>query len=651
VVTGAGSGMGRELVRQLAEQGCAVAACDWNADSVAEVAGDGVTAHVCDVSDEAQVLRFRDELLAAHGREHVDLVFSNAGVGGGGSFVTSSRQEWERTFAVDWWGVYHCARAFLPLLIASGDGVLVNTSSVNGLWASLGPGRPNTAYSAAKFAVRGFTEGLIEDLRTHAPQVRVVLVLPGHVGTDIVANTRRAHGLPEASQLSDAEVERLIPAATRAQLVQAGLLTDGISADDLRRLIGRLENDFRDKAPLSAARAATIILDGVRSGAWRILVGDDAAMIDARVRANPEAAYDYAELFRGAGQSLPDCRHPAGPARCQQDMHILPLLSAVTVSAVTVSAVTVSAAMVATALAVTSWHPAELVPLDAAPSSAPYYVIDAGLTVSGGAGVAVVDGFTGTTVATVLGPGHRPISVIGAADDDRTFILATTASFYELRLESNGKPEWLTAVRGKLPPAGIGSQSAVSPDGRLVAYTTASGIKVGSLVTGASRSWTTGSDGTPSNLSWAGDRYLAFELGSSIRELDTWVPGHSLLSSRVLPVKAPASDGMLSGLFNPLITPDGSKLFAAAWTGPAGTITAEIEEFSVRTGKLIGVVMPPAGMAGHGDPCQVVWTDRDGTHLMADCGTDAIISDGVRTSASLSLPDTSGTSFGSGLAW
>jgi NAD(P)-dependent dehydrogenase (short-subunit alcohol dehydrogenase family) len=133
------------------------------------------------------------------GKLDVDLVFANAGIGGAASFVTDSREEWERTFAVDFWGVYYCARAFLPLLIASGDGVLVNTSSVNGLWAALGPGIPNTAYCTAKFAVRGFTEALIEDLRTNTPQVRVAVVLPGHVGTDILANSARAHAKPEAA--------------------------------------------------------------------------------------------------------------------------------------------------------------------------------------------------------------------------------------------------------------------------------------------------------------------------------------------------------------------------------------------------------------------------------------------------------------------
>jgi NAD(P)-dependent dehydrogenase (short-subunit alcohol dehydrogenase family) len=306
VVTGGGSGMGRELVRQLAAEGCSVAACDWHPDTVAETvalaradapSGVLVTGHDCDVSDEAQVLRFRDELLEQHARGHVDLVFANAGIGGAGSFVKDSREEWERTFAVDFWGVYYCARAFLPLLIASGDGVLVNTSSVNGLWAALGPGTPNTAYSTAKFAVRGFTEALIEDLRTNAPQVRVAVVLPGHVGTDIMGNSLRAHG-KEPERMSEAQLEEMIPVGARARLTAAGLLRQDASAEDLRQMLIRINNDFRDKAPVSAAQAATVILDGVRAGAWRILIGRDAATIDAAVRAKPEAAYDYAELFK-----------------------------------------------------------------------------------------------------------------------------------------------------------------------------------------------------------------------------------------------------------------------------------------------------------------------------------------------------------------
>ncbi len=303
VVTGGGSGMGRELVRQLAAQGCSVATCDVHAEAVEETAamalegapsGVRVTSHECDVADEAQVLQFRDELLEAHASDHVDVVFSNAGIGGGSSFVNDPRESWERTFMVDFWGVYYCARAFLPLLIASGDGVLVNTSSVNGFWATLGPGMPNHAYCTAKFAVKGFTEGLIEDLRLNAPQVRVAVVMPGHVGTDIVLNSMLANDmLPESDDMTEAQRQ------ARDRLVEGGMLPQGASAEDLRRFLMQMGTDFRDKAPLSAAGAATIILDGVRSGAWRILVGDDAVMLDENVRANPGAAYDYQELFAG----------------------------------------------------------------------------------------------------------------------------------------------------------------------------------------------------------------------------------------------------------------------------------------------------------------------------------------------------------------
>ncbi len=312
VVTGGGSGMGRELARQLAEQGCSVAACDLNADAVAETADVAraaappqvrVSAHQCDVSDERRMQQFRDELLAEHAADHVDLVFSNAGIGGGESFVAGPREVWERVFAVDWWGTYYCARVFLPLLIASDDGILVNTSSVNGFWASIGPGIPQTAYCTAKFAVRGFTEALIEDLRVNAPHVKVAVVLPGHVGTDIILNSLRARGLPDPQDMSDDQVEEVLPSRARSALISAGALPEGASDDDVRQLLERMNANFRDKAPVSAAAAATTILDGVRSGSWRILIGDDAKMIDAAVRANPEASYDYDQLFGGAGDT------------------------------------------------------------------------------------------------------------------------------------------------------------------------------------------------------------------------------------------------------------------------------------------------------------------------------------------------------------
>ena len=295
--------MGRELVVQLAEAGCAVATCDVNATSLQETLaraeaaapeGTRVTVHTCDVSDEAQVLAFRDEVVSAHG-DALELLFNNAGIGGGGSLVADAREDWERTFGVDFWGVYYCTRAFLPNLMAASEARLVNTSSVNGFWASIGPGMPHTAYSTAKFAVKGLSESLIEDFRVNAPHVGVSVVMPGHIGTDIVANSRRYFGRSEPDALTDEELD-----TTRQMLARRGMDQGAMSADQLRGMVKMLEEGFRDSAPLDAAGAARIILDGVLAGRWRILVGEDAERLDEQVRADPEAAYDY----QGVGLSL-----------------------------------------------------------------------------------------------------------------------------------------------------------------------------------------------------------------------------------------------------------------------------------------------------------------------------------------------------------
>jgi NAD(P)-dependent dehydrogenase (short-subunit alcohol dehydrogenase family) len=280
VVTGGASGMGRELVVQLATEGCHVAMCDMSVEEMAEsrrlaldVAPDGtvITTHLCDVSDEASMLAFRDAVVEQHSTDHVNLLFNNAGIGGGGSIITDDRAVWERTFDVCWGGVYLGVRTFMPLVIASDEGHIVNTSSVNGFWASIGPDRPHTAYSAAKFAVKGFSEALITDLRVNAPHVKVSVVMPGHIGTAIVENSMR-HG---AHELDMEAVE----------------------------MVKVMSDMFRDQAPMTAAEAATEILDGVRNDRWRILVGDDARKLDAAVRADPEIAYDgltLGELTSGA---------------------------------------------------------------------------------------------------------------------------------------------------------------------------------------------------------------------------------------------------------------------------------------------------------------------------------------------------------------
>ena len=296
VVTGGGTGMGRELTRQLAAEGCSVAICDVSDDNMAETqrlagaeatAGARITTHPCDVSDERQVLAFRDAVLAQHATDHVNLLFNNAGIAGGGSFVRDDRGEWERTFNVCWYGVYYCTRAFLPLLIASDEGCIVNTSSVNGFWASIGPSVSHTAYSTAKFAVKGFTEALVTDLRLNAPHVKAVLVMPGHIGTSIILNSSRVLGKPDALDASAEDVARM-----REMLTRRGLPADALTDDQLRAALHQMAVFFRDNAPVSAAQAATIILDGVRNDTWRVLVGDDAKVLDRMVRESPELAYE-----------------------------------------------------------------------------------------------------------------------------------------------------------------------------------------------------------------------------------------------------------------------------------------------------------------------------------------------------------------------
>ena len=239
-----------------------------------------------DVSDEAQVLAFQRAVAEAHETDHVHLLFNNAGIGGGGSFVGDQRDDWDKTFAVCWNGVYYCTRAFLPMLLASPEGHVVNTSSVNGFWASLGPRSAHTAYSAAKFAVKGFSEALINDFRLNAPHLQVSLVMPGHIGTSIVINSGRILG-HDPKEMSDEEIE-----AERDRMQRFGFPLESATTDQIRQGLQLIGETFRDNAPLTAAEAATIILDGVRQNRWRILVGEDAHVLDELVRDDPEQAYE-----------------------------------------------------------------------------------------------------------------------------------------------------------------------------------------------------------------------------------------------------------------------------------------------------------------------------------------------------------------------
>jgi len=292
VVTGGGTGMGRELVLQLAAQDCAVATCDVSEENLAETAqlcrdegvpGEVLT-HLADVADHGQMREFADRVGAW--RPAVHLLFNNAGIGGGGSFVAGGSHEWERTFSICWGGVYNGTRVFMDLLMAADQGHVVNTSSVNGFWASLGPLTPHTAYSAAKFAVKGFTEALITDFRINAPHLSASVVMPGHIGTSIAINSSKLLGR-DPKELTEAQLVQV-----RENLAKVGLDPSGLSDEDLKVAMQAQAESFRDNAPMSAAEATRVILAGVARGDWRILVGEDAQILDQMVREDPEVAYE-----------------------------------------------------------------------------------------------------------------------------------------------------------------------------------------------------------------------------------------------------------------------------------------------------------------------------------------------------------------------
>ena len=294
VITGGGSGMGRELVIQLSAAGCHVAMCDISQESMDEttalarsVAADTVrvTSFVADVADAAAMDAFADHVRASLATASIDLLFNNAGIGGAGSFVNDDPAEWDRVFGVCWGGVLNGLRSFLPMLMAAERGHVVNTSSINGMWACLGPTGAHTSYSAAKFAVRGLTEALNVDFRVNAPHLTASVVMPGHIGTQIARNSMIAMGL-DPKTLSDAAVSEL-----RAAIERTGIDLSGASDEDIRNLMQMRVELFENAAPTTAAQAATAILDAVKSGEWRILVGPDAVVLDQALRERPTEVY------------------------------------------------------------------------------------------------------------------------------------------------------------------------------------------------------------------------------------------------------------------------------------------------------------------------------------------------------------------------
>ncbi|GIF49213.1 NADP-dependent 3-hydroxy acid dehydrogenase YdfG [Asanoa ferruginea] len=256
VITGAASGIGRALAQRLSAAGCPVAVADIDESGLKEQFNGPVLRRVLDVRDAAAVKEFAGEVRSwAPGR--IGAVFNNAGVAIGSTVLGAVAEDDDWLHSINFQGVVNGVRAFLPILVAQDSGAMVNTSSVYGLI-----GVPNqSAYCAAKFAVRGFTEALRQELR--GTGVRAVTIHPGGVKTNIARNAR-----------------------FRADPEGRGRTHEQIAAE------------FDAIARTTPERAAEIIHKGVDRGKARILVGPDAYLVDALARLAPTHYFDIIARLR-----------------------------------------------------------------------------------------------------------------------------------------------------------------------------------------------------------------------------------------------------------------------------------------------------------------------------------------------------------------
>lgn len=262
VVTGAGSGIGRELAVELSRRGARVSGCDVSETGLKETAGrvEGeLHAAVVDMGDREAVLAYAEEVVAHFGS--VNHVYNNAGIAFNGSVLESEWSDYERVLRVNLNGVIHGTQAFLPHLLASGDGHVVNVSSLNGYLAQ--PGLSH--YCTAKFAVRGFTETLRAEMLLEGHPVKVSVVHPGGVATAISSS---------ALEWARSSGREITPAHEARQRTYTEKLLK-----------------------LPADKAARIIVDGVEKGRARIRVGNDAIAVDRLVRLAPATATKVAVLL------------------------------------------------------------------------------------------------------------------------------------------------------------------------------------------------------------------------------------------------------------------------------------------------------------------------------------------------------------------
>lgn len=234
VVTGAAGGIGRAIAAELSVRGCHLALADIDETRLSEVAlqlarpGLRISVHRLDVSDREAVAALPDRVIQEHAA--VDLLVNNAGVALGGTFEQGSEADFEWLFGINFWGVVRMTRAFLPLLHRSDDARLVNLSSLYGLIAP--PGQ--TAYSAAKFGVRGFSEALRHELARS--KIGVTVVHPGGIATSIARNARVPQG---ATPDQTARAKKQIEAMLKMPPEQAGkIIVRGVEARKPRILVG-----------------------------------------------------------------------------------------------------------------------------------------------------------------------------------------------------------------------------------------------------------------------------------------------------------------------------------------------------------------------------------------------------------------------------
>ena len=255
VVTGAGSGIGQALALELARSGASLAISDVDAEGLAQTEqqlkaiGAPVKADRLDVTEREAFLAYADAVNEHFGK--VNQIYNNAGITYISTIEFSRFKDIEQVMDVDFWGVVNGTKVFLPHLIASGDGHVINVSSVFGLFSV--PGQ--AAYNAAKFAVRGFTEALRQEMIAAGHPVKVTTVHPGGIKTNIARNMTTV---------------------------------DGVDKDELAKTFDK------KLASTSPEKAAKIILDGVRKNRARVLVGPDAKALDLIVRVTGSG---YQRLF------------------------------------------------------------------------------------------------------------------------------------------------------------------------------------------------------------------------------------------------------------------------------------------------------------------------------------------------------------------